>query len=386
MREQKQLAPIAVSEGGAINRVTFSTDSRLAFLYYGKEGSLQVIVYDVQQQKSLPPIQLPSGIKFHDPILFIPVDQKSTQSVTTTLEEKESKYLVDQERPLLQTDTTPDVNIVLYGEGGCFIWRSCSGQIIPIIVDNIITSAEIFQPTNGVLQLVTAGTDCVCRLWDITDLDKPLLEFCTRGMTFYGQGVNLDSTIGLSDENQSFLLRKGAGKIANQETRSTLSITELPDDDKYEEKSVFKPSTTKMSLALSASSSNSFSEPSTTTLTTSPPEGKINIASHVQRKKSSSISLVPQAPNIGLFTPVPVRDEKARMLLEEVRTTLVKAYPLSTAEQADLRKMYLSQLEEYQARIDTLVQSDKVSLTQLLTTLQKVVQQQQSTLSTTMQF
>ena len=64
VQQQKQLTPIATSEGEIIDQVTLSPDSRLVFLYNSRyRGSHQVVlVYDVQQQRPLAPLRFEQAI------------------------------------------------------------------------------------------------------------------------------------------------------------------------------------------------------------------------------------------------------------------------------------------------------------------------------------
>ena len=229
--EQKCLSPIVAPEGEKISQITLSADDRLAFLY--RYESRKVQVYGIPEQKWLSPIQLPKQMEIEE-FLFIPNPSDETSlSPSNTVPLVPSTVLTPEAKETNQNQHPP-THLVLYGSNGCFIWSSSTQKLISLITGSGITSAILLG--HGA-QLATSGADGVCRLWDITDLTKPLLKSCTRGMTLYAQGAYIDSNTDITPANRALLLRKGAVDPTvkqteelqeNKEIKSSLTSTSTP--------------------------------------------------------------------------------------------------------------------------------------------------------------
>jgi hypothetical protein len=273
VRAQKRLDSITASEEEKIKTVTLSADSSLAFLYGGYDGSRKVLVYDMKAERPLVPIQLPKKTTLN--FLFIPTDEKTSQ-----------------------ISLAQGIDVVFYGSGGCFIWRSRSDQLISVIVNNSIIGADLFQPTGHILRLVTVGTDGVCRLWDITDRGRPLLKYCTRGVTFYGQGLNMDSAKDLSPEDRRFLLCQGALALQEKDDmKSSVTALTSPGYTPATFKQPASPSSASSSFSSvslsSSSSSSSFASTSSPHLLASPSPKKLEPSGN----DSPPLSTMPPNPS-----------------------------------------------------------------------------------------
>jgi hypothetical protein len=66
------------------------------------------------------------------------------------------------------------------------------------------------------LRLVISCGDGSLRLFDMSDLMRPMLKYCTSGLTFYAHGAQIDSKTGASPENISILKRYGAVQAGEQ--------------------------------------------------------------------------------------------------------------------------------------------------------------------------
>jgi hypothetical protein len=109
-------------------------------------------------------------------------------------------------------------------------------------------------------------------------------------------------------------------------------------------------------------------------LPASPREHKIEVSVENLPLTSQPHTNLP-APHSQFFPHSSPADEKAQLLLDEVRDALDRAYPASMVEHRDTRQAYVTQLAEYQSRSGSLNKAERDTLRQLLATLEEVVTQ-----------
>ena len=277
----QKILKLEIPEGQKIDRGETSADGRLAFLYDCK-GSNQIQLYDFEQQIPLMPIQLPKDFKIEN-ILEIKSSQKtiSFSSTETTdisfinsIETKELKQSSIKEFDEKAHSRDSNIRIILYGFDCCFLWQSSTSQLIPLVEGIEITNVLLLKENT---QLITAGRNGICRLWDISNFEKPLLKFSTGESATYAMGAKLDSAIHLSPDNSALFNRKGAivskskliTEVEEEKSKRVVGLTS----------SIFSESST---LSITASSSSALIPALLSSLTTGrdrnkPLEHKINI-------------------------------------------------------------------------------------------------------------
>lgn len=193
---------VAPHQGGCL--AFLANGHRLVLGYFCKQGKINILA-------DLKNLNVNSVFNFQ--LAFLNKD--SAPKKETKIEQNPAQP-IDPEQPSLP-------GIVLYGKGGCYLWLTPSNKIITLLKGIEITTVTCFPGNSeqlGIkkqelppLRLLTGGVDGTLRLWDISDLEKPLLKFCTPGLTFYAQGVQFNAQTQLSDDNRRILQKHSAGKI-----------------------------------------------------------------------------------------------------------------------------------------------------------------------------
>jgi len=109
--------------------------------------------------------------------------------------------------------------LVIYGRGGIYLW-SPQGGVIELLKNSFTYQAST---TPDGKQLITGGSDGVCRVWNISNLKRPVLISFTRGSTFYVQDVLMNSYTQISAENRGALITQEEVKTdaKSKDTKST---------------------------------------------------------------------------------------------------------------------------------------------------------------------